>query len=172
MSDFNLISAIQKIAGNDNEDKVRLLQCKVNSVDLDNRIANVSTITGNAPLTFDVQLQAGIADGLLIEPAVESMVYVLLSKYTLPFIIQYSDVVTYAFNGDEFGGLVKVIELTEKLNNLEQEFNTLKQAFNSWIVVPSDGGGALKTITSSWASQNLTPTQRKEIENISVNHGS
>ena len=157
MSDFNIISAIQQIAGVQNDDKVRLLQCTVNSVDLDNRICNVTTITGKSAVNFDAQLMAGVADGLLIEPKADSMVYVLISKYTLPFVLQYSDVVTYAFNGDEFGGLVKVIELTQKLNALENKVNELI----AW--------GA--TVSPSFASSPLTITQQNEIENKSVKHG-
>jgi len=157
MSDWNIISAIQQIAGVQNDDKVRLLQCTVNSVDLDNRICNVTTITGKSAVNFDAQLMAGVADGLLIEPKVDSMVYVLISKYTLPFVLQYSDVVTYAFNGDEFGGLVKVIELTQKLNILENKINELI----TW--------GA--TVSPPFTSTPLQLTQQDEIENKSVNHG-
>jgi hypothetical protein len=171
MSDFNIISAIQKIAGSENDDKVKMLQCSVNSVDIAKRIVNVTTITGTSKITFDAQLQAGIADGIIITPKVGSMVYVLASKYTLPFIIQYSDFVNLTLNGEEFGGLVKVIDLTEKINNLETQINDLKQFFNSWVTVPNDGGAALKLIVSSWANQEITLTAQKEIENTIIKHG-
>ena len=157
MSDFNIISAIQKMSGGQNEDKVRLLQCSVDSVDSDNRICGVTTITGSATLSFEAQLMAGAADGFLIEPKVGSMVYVLLSKYTLPFVVQYSDVTAYAINGDEFGGLVKVVELTQKLNALEAKVNSII----TW-------GG---TVTPPLATAPLTPTQQTEIENKTIKHG-
>lgn len=157
MSDFNIISAIQKIAGNENEDKVKLLQCIVNSVDVDNRTANVTTITGHVKIDIDAQLQAGIADGIVITPEVGSMVYVLMSKYTLPFIIQYSDFVSLTINGDEFGGLTKVIELTQKLNALENKINTII----TW--------GA--SVTPPLTTTPLTPTLQSEIENTIVKHG-
>ena len=165
MSDFNIISVIQNLSGNQNEDKVRLLQCTVNSVDLGNRIANVTTITGQSTLDFDVQLQAGVADGLVIEPLIGSMVYVLMSKYTLPFIIQYSDVVSLSINGIEFGGLVKVIELTQKLNAMENKLNSIITAYNSHV------HSALNTPTTSLIVGNLTPTQQNEIENTVIKHG-
>lgn len=157
MSDFNIISAIQKIAGSQNEDKVRLLQCTVDSVDPDNRVCSVTTITGSSSLSFDAQLMAGVADGFLIEPVVGSMVFVLLSTYTLPFVVQYSDVTAYAINGDEFGGMVKVIELTQKLNALEQKVNQII----AW------GAG----VTPPLAATPLTVTQQAEIENTTVQHG-
>lgn len=169
MSDFNIISVIQNLSGNQNEDKVRLLQCTVNSVDLANRTAHVTTITGQSTLDFDVQLQAGIADGLIIEPLVNSMVYVLMSKYTLPFIVQYSDIVSLSINGIEFGGLVKVIELTNKLNALENIVNDLILKFNTHTHIAA---GTPTSITSVIETNNLTPTQQSEIENTVIKHGS
>jgi hypothetical protein len=168
MSDFNIISVIQNLSGAQNEDKIRLLQCTVNSVNLSNRTAHVTTITGQSTLDFDVQLQAGIADGLVIEPAIDSMVYVLTSKYTLPFIVQYSDVVSLSINGVEFGGLVKVIELTNKLNAIENKLNNLLTAYNSHTHIAS---GTPTSPTNLIESGNLTPTQQSEIENIVIKHG-
>ena len=168
MSDFNIISVIQNLSGNQNDDKVKLLQCTVNSVDLGNRKANVTTITGQSTLDFDVQLQAGIADGLVIEPLVGSMVYVLTSKYTLPFIVQYSDIVSLTMNGSEFGGLVKVIELTQKINALENKVNDLITKFNTHTHVAA---GSPTSISNLVVSGTLTPTQQNEIENIVIKHG-
>ena len=158
MSDFNIISAIQKIAGAQNDDKVKLLQCNVNNVDVNNRICNVTTITGESIISFDVQLMAGVADGFIIVPKVDSMVYVLSSKYTLPFVVQYSDVESYNLNGVEFGGLVKVIELTKKLNAIENKLNDII----TW--------GA--TVSPPFTSAPIIPTQQIEIENKTVQHGS
>lgn len=168
MSDFNIISVIQNLSGAQNDDKVRLLQCTVNIVDLGNRKANVTTITGQSTLNFDVQLQAGIADGLVIEPLVGSMVYVLMSKYTLPFIVQYSDIVSLSINGSEFGGLVKVIELTQKLNAMEKIVNDLIIKYNTHTHLAA---GTPTSIASVIETNSLTPTEQSEIENIVIKHG-
>ena len=61
--------------------------------------------------------------------------------------------------------------LKEKYNNLEKDLNDLKSAFNSWVVVPGDGGAALKAASASWAGQTVTLTQANEIENEKVKHG-
>lgn len=159
MSGFKIISAIQKLSGTQNDDKVRLIQCKVLSVDLDNRICEVETISGNSGIVFEANLQAAVGDGLLIEPAVDSTVVVLFSKYTLPTIISYSDVVTYALNGDEFGGIVKVIELTQKLNALEDAINKII-TWGATVTPP------LTTVTP------IVPTHQSEIENKTIKHGS
>lgn len=72
------------------------------------------------------------------------------------------------FNKGQLGGMVKVIELTAKLNKVENDLNNLKTLLSSWIPVPSDGGAALKTIVSSWSGQQIIPTQRADIENTKI----
>lgn len=74
-------------------------------------------------------------------------------------------------NGGQFGGLVKVEALISKINALESDLNNLKTAFNSWVIVPSDGGAALKTIAATWSAQLITPlTAKADLENIKVKH--
>ena len=69
------------------------------------------------------------------------------------------------FNGGSLGGLVKIEELTERLNIIENDINTLKTVFSSWTPVSQDGGAALKTNATSWAADSLTPTTRDDYEN-------
>lgn len=75
------------------------------------------------------------------------------------------------FNDGAFDGLVKVAELTDKLNTIEDSINALKQVFSSWTPVPQDGGAALKAAVGTWAGQQLQPTQQSQIENTKVTHG-
>lgn len=75
------------------------------------------------------------------------------------------------FNDGAFDGLVKVEQLTQKLNTIENSINALKQVFSTWTPVPQDGGAALKGAVSSWAGQQLQPTQQSQIENTKVTHG-
>lgn len=71
-------------------------------------------------------------------------------------------------NGGQLGGMVKVEGLVSKLNAIESDLNSLKTVFNSWIVAPLDGGAALKTAATTWSTQNITVTERNELENIKV----
>ena len=71
-------------------------------------------------------------------------------------------------NEGALGGMVKVVELTQRLNTIEQDLNSLKSAVAAWVPVAQDGGAALKTAVSTWATSTLTPTQRSDIENQNV----
>ncbi|CCZ13764.1 putative uncharacterized protein [Prevotella sp. CAG:487] len=71
-------------------------------------------------------------------------------------------------NGGSLGGLVKVEELTGRLNTIENDINSLKSVFTGWVPAPQDGGAALKSSVASWAGQRLTPTKRGDYENEKV----
>lgn len=72
-------------------------------------------------------------------------------------------------NGDN-NGLVKVAELTQKLNTLENDLNTIKQVFSSWVPVANDGGAALKSASASWSGSQLQQTKQADIENDKIKH--
>lgn len=74
------------------------------------------------------------------------------------------------FNGGDLGGLVKVEDLTKRLNLIENDINELKTIFTNWIPASQDGGGALKTAAFTWSASQLTPTQRSDYENEKVKH--
>ena len=74
------------------------------------------------------------------------------------------------FNGGHLGGLVKIEDLTKRLNIIENDINALKSAVSSWTPAPQDGGAALKSAISSWAASQLTPSVRSDYENQSVKH--
>jgi len=72
------------------------------------------------------------------------------------------------FNNGQLGGMVKVQDLVNKLNTLEQDLNTLKTVFSGWSPVPNDGGAALKAAAGTWFSQHITPTQKSDLENTKI----
>ena len=132
----------------------------------------------------DVRLNAsanGNAENILIKPKVGSMVLMAdLSGGELRSLVVISfsalDTMTVMFdgevviNGGENEGLVKVKELTEKLNAIENDINNLKSIFSSWIPVVYDGGASLKAAAASWAAQTLATTSQKDIENPEIKH--
>jgi hypothetical protein len=111
----------------------------------------------------------------IIEPSIGSVVAVM------PFsdidnceyiVVMFSEVETIKIRGDQHNGLVKVAELVDKLNAIEESINDLKQIFSlTWIPTPNDGGAALKAAAASWAATQITETQKLDIENVNVKHG-
>lgn len=170
--DRSIITSIRKIAGTFNLDMVYLVTCKILSVNENDGTCNVEAISGNSTTNIgNVELQTAVADGVLLIPKVDSEVKVLFSKYTTPFIVQYSEIEKMflssdlvQFNDGNLGGLVKVIDLTTKLNNLENKVNSIISTFNSHT--HSNGNmGAPTGSPLSPISGTLTPTQRADIEN-------
>ena len=132
----------------------------------------------------DVRLNAsadGNADNILIKPKVGSMVLMadlsggeLRSLVVISFSALESMTVKFegevVINGGENEGLVKVVELAEKLNAIENDINNLKSIFSSWVPVVYDGGASLKAAAASWALQSLQTTSKEDIENPKIKH--
>ena len=187
-TDRQIKEAIQHLAGTHNKDEIKVVQCEVESVDVDTRTCNVVTISGLATYTIEnVALMSAIDDGVLILPKVGSIVIVIHNKKGIKFVSQFSEVESIViitgdttieikdglvqFNDGSFDGFVKIKDLVEKLNALEKDINNLKNAFTSWTPVPNDGGAALKSSAASWYAQQLQETQQSDLENTKITHG-
>ena len=133
----------------------------------------------------DVRLNAsadGNADNILIKPKVGSMVLMAdLSGGELRSLVVISfsalDTMTVMFdgevviNGGENEGLVKVVELTKKLNAIINDINSLKSVFKTrWTPMVYDGGAALKLAASSWYGSDLATISKEDIENDMIKH--
>jgi hypothetical protein len=164
--------AVQTLAGTYNQDFVTLILCKVISVDIPKRTAQVGELNwgGNMPV-FDAKLMAANGNGFLIVPKVGSEVSVLLSNKNTPFICQYSDIDIMCLNGKDKGGVPIVESLVDRLNKIENRFNNfLTSSYNThthlvtYVNSPTAVPNALDTST-------LTPTVKSDIENTKVLHG-
>lgn len=143
--------------------------CKVISYDEETQTIEVEPIDGTADY-LQARLQVEKSSGVLIIPSVGSVVMLEQTSINSGYITMYSEVDEIVFLDGTNGGLVKVSELVDKINTIENDINTLKNAFSSWVTVPNDGGAALKAITSSWSGQQMQPTQVSDLENEKVKH--
>jgi len=73
-------------------------------------------------------------------------------------------------NGNSFGGLVKVSPTVNKLNAIENKINQLIGLISGWVPAAGDGGAALKTLLTTWASSILVTTVVANLENPNVKH--
>lgn len=161
-----LAKAIQQLANTHLRDDVSVCIGEVTSVDVDARTCTVTTIGGNAVTDLvDVHLMAAVGDGLLVVPEIDSAVVVMWSKRMQPCVVMYSDIKEIyltasnriTLNEGEFGGLVKVADLVDRLNKLEDAFNALNSKVNTLAPTP--------------VILPLAPTVRAQIENPNVTHG-
>ena len=74
-------------------------------------------------------------------------------------------------NGTNYGGLIIVAELTEKLNNLENAFNTHLSLYNLHTHAGVTSGVSTTSPVVVPDTQTLTPTIDTELENTTVLHG-
>src|ERR1035437_7470485 len=95
------------------------------------RTISVTPVTGNSDTQIDdVNLQADQGDGELQVPSDGSTVVVCLSAILDPFVICGQDFDSIMWKGGNFGGLVKVKELTDKINAIEKLLNDLVIKFD------------------------------------------
>lgn len=123
----------------------------------------------------DVRLRASTeVDGaqIIVRPAVGSVVIVgsLTGDLDHLVVLSMDRAEEVIINGGKLGGLIKVQELTQKLNALESEVNNLKQLFASWVPVKGDGGAVLRGLLGSWAGKRLTLSRREDYEDTKVKH--
>lgn len=171
MSDRSIGESIRYLAGNHQTDRVTLMDATVESVDEVARTCECTAVTGSTGNTIPgVRLMASIDDGILIVPVKGSTVVISMSIFTDPVIVSYSDIDRIILRGGDLGGLVKVIELTKKLNNIENLLNDLIIKFNSHTHnVTSTGAPTGPNLLQE--TQSLTPTEQAEIENENITHG-
>jgi len=169
VSNERIRSAIKGIAQNDFKEDYGIV-CIVVSVDVPTLTCECEPITGDSNL-LDVRLQTEAGNGVIMIPTEGSKVIVQPINDMTGYVSMYSSLDSIQLLDGTYGGLIKISDIVGKLNNLENDINDLKTVFGSWVVVPSDGGAALKTITTTWATSALTPTVEADIENDKITHG-
>ena len=156
-------TAIRQITDTNIAQSIRILQCNVVSVDTLNRSCVVSVQSGEGNYQIEnVELMAGINDGLLLIPSVDSLVYVLISKWIdKPFIIQYSLLDKIIFNGGMYQGQTSPMV---EINKLISVLNNLISIFNSHTHVVPNG-------TSNAPTQQQTTTTVNQLQNENITQG-
>ncbi len=93
-------------------------------------------------------------------------------KVTIGSTTLVMDSAGVVFNGGNLGGMVKVQELTDKVNRLENSLNTLSQKWNTFCGVYIPGSptitGLPATLSTSTVTEVSPLTQRSDIENTNV----
>lgn len=162
------------IRSGDNALSAILRWVEVISVDADEKTMDAKGVSDGLEY-FNIELGAG---SVILYPTVGTLCLIGMVEglETSCFLVSATEVdkveVTSSteiiLNGGTLGGLVKVQELTDRLNLIEKDINSLKQKLSGWTPAPNDGGAALKTALSSYFSKSLQETQVADIENEKV----
>ena len=176
MSDRAIIEAVNKMSGQHKIDQVTYCDAEVLSVDIVNRTCSCKCVSGHTSYDLPtVALMATSTDGLLYEPVIGSIVKVIFSVTIEPFVCQYSEIenITFIanskvyFNGSDFGGMVKVDELTSKLNNLISQLSSFITTFNTHTHAVS---GAATLVPNALGTAPST-FRKSDYENTDIQHG-
>lgn len=189
MSDRKIGDLIKQLAGTFGADEVYLLPCTVDSVDLSTRSCNCTPVGGNATTELpDVKLMADVDDGVLIEPAIGSLVLVMLSKRTAAMVIMYSEIAGITMiagdmglkltangivmNGGGYGGLIKINELKTQLEKNNSLLSALIDTLSGApIAEPGNGAPSALQQALAVAIQGKALANFKDIENTNITHG-
>ena len=180
-------NSILNIVGID--DNASMVMCEVVSVDEAKRTCNVTTISNDVELEIpDVMLQASVDNGFIIVPSVGSNVIILNQEKMHPCVVMYSSVSKvlaiqplWQFNKGDNAGMVKVIELTQKLNAVENDLNNLKLLLQTMVnAIVAAGTVSVPVLSGTlsgyfspllpYTAQVITPTTQTEIEDTKITH--
>lgn len=137
--------------------------CTVKSVDITKYTCVCTRLEQDGDITA-VRLKADASgNGLIIVPAVNSLVIVQPLSETTGYISMFSKIQSIQLLDGSRGGLVDVANLVSRLNNLENKFN----AHTHTGVTTGAGISGTPSPTSL-----ISPvTQRSDIENTNIIHG-
>ena len=180
----DLRNIIRELAKPDGETVA--LVCTVDAVDEKARTIDCTPLNEGAPL-LGVNLQAnqGADYGFWLYPEVGSFVIVGFMADGAAGVVLSTEKIKQAevvigdmsadinaddiiFNGGKLNGLVKIDDLTKRLNKIENEINKLKGIMAGWVPVAQDGGAALKTAVADWSADTLLLTKRSDYENEKI----
>lgn len=125
-------------------------------------------VNGVGSEILEVRIQANPGNGIKPTPTDGSIV---LIGEIAPFdyaILMYSALDSITFMDGSLGGLVQVVALTTKLNNLENLVNDLISKYNVHTHPVSGASTGVPVIPEPTT---LTPTVRANIENSKITHG-
>lgn len=150
------------------------LPCKV--MEVNGEEADLAPLNGDATI-LGVKLIAGSSGTpLLITPAVDSVVIATFTSKDTAFISLYSEIEEIQLRGDQYGGLIKIEDLVNKINAIENKINALVTTFNSHVHTTAPftpiAGSPIPTSPTATPETPITPTtQRSDLENEQVKHG-
>lgn len=134
--------------------------CTVDSVDLTNLTCYCIPLNGDADIQ-EARLIANNDKGFLLVPEVDSVVLVSFLNDSVGYVSMVSKVSEIQLNGDNYGGLIKINDLTSSINTMIGNINTQLTAIAAGIAA---GGGTYTPVP-------LNTFNKTAYENLTVKQG-
>jgi hypothetical protein len=168
----DLAEAIRKLSGLEDLTE-NSFACTVSDIDTTKYTCKCSPIDGSADF-LGVKYNANAKKGFVLEPKDGSIVIITVTSETTAFVSMVSEVNQIYLNGDGDGGLIKITDITNELNN---RYTVLKNIFSAIAAAADTGissaGGTPGVVTAYNAiSATLTNLNKTAYENNKVKHGS
>jgi hypothetical protein len=179
--------AIEKMAGTFGKDFVAVFDAQVLSVNEEERTCHIKSISSDAEFEFEnAALSAEGNDGVIIIPAVDSTVTVVIARQTI-YITQYSDIDKFlviidktidleiskdghVFNKGKNGGVPNINPLKVEMAKLTGNDTILKTAIAAGFsaLAALDSGASLAAFNS--ASAGMQVQDLSTLEDTKVKH--
>ena len=145
--------------------------CTVDAVDVEARTVDCTPIDESAPLV-GVNLQASQdgSVGVVQFPAAGSYVVVAFIDPAVAVVVLCDQIDKVQLDIGRTSATVTDEGITLNGGRLGGLVISGKTVFSAWVPAGTDGGAALKTAATAWASRQLTQTVAAELENDSVKH--
>jgi len=151
--------------------------CLVTAINVSERTCTCDPIDDPAAKIFNVKLQSVINSklGLFIKPKLNTHVVVTFIDQNAGFVSLVSEIdeilincESVVFNDGKNGGLVNINDLITQIDKNTAVIKEIQKVFTSWVTVPSDGGAALKALSTSFTS--LSRADLSKIEDTKIKH--
>lgn len=177
-SDRSIQEVVRKLAGTQFKSQMNISVCEVTAINTDDYSCSCTPIDESSNTSLEgVRLMATVDDGFLMIPVIGSTIVVAYSDDTTdPYVIMMSEIDEvfatqnkWTFNDGSFGGLIKIREIVQKINNIENLLNHLIGRYNTHTHPIS---GAVANQTAMQETGLITSvTKVDELENKNVIHG-
>jgi len=175
MSIGELIKEIVK----DNNAEMYSVVCEVISVNETDRAIVARPLNGNADIqSARLQASLGLDSGFVCVPKIGSSVIITFMNQFTGFVSLCSEIDYIKIDTDELifneggnNGLVKVSELTDKINRLENKLNDLITKYNVHTHVASSFGAPTTPTPTPSQEVIIAPlTTQNDLENTKIKH--
>lgn len=175
------IEALRRLSNTFGVDVPGIVFATVKSVDEEKRTCVCVPVNDRSAAEIpNVLISAIENDGQLKFPAVNSVVIICRTAKNQPFILKESDLAKYLliaeeiiFNSDGYGGLIKIVEQTQKLNDALSQIKTAIDALASAADTGISSAGGTPGVVTAWntAKNAIQNFNKSDYENTDVVHG-